>query len=267
MSDFEDKNGNKEILESTIKTVIVPPKGNKSVLIGGIIAVILLVVGIFYFFSQQSAPLPTPSKPMNTDPTASLPKYAGNAVDIKIDKSPYSGLGEDYRKGSDDAKVVIVEFSDLQCPACSYNAEVINKIAYEFGNRILVVFKNYPLDNACNSKMAGPMHPEACSLAMLARCAGEMGNFWQFHDLVFGRSREISKDKLKPWAMEVGIKPDQYESCLKNPSYLDKIKEDINVGDAVGVNATPMLFINGRKYLGPRSFEALQEEISSFLNK
>ena len=265
----ENENGNKnqEVPESTIDTVIVPPKGNKTVLIGGIIVMILLVAGIFYFFSQQTKPTPVTSKPITGDPAASLPKYAANTVEIKLDKSAYSGLGEDYRKGSDDAKVVIVEFSDLQCPACSYNAEVMKKIEQEFGNKILVVFKNYPLDNSCNSKLAGPMHPEACKLAMLARCAGQMGKFWDFHDMVFERSKDIASDKLKPWAMEIGIKADQYESCLTNPSFLDKIKDDIIVADAVGVNATPTIFINGRKYLGPRSFEALQEEIATILNK
>ena len=99
---------------------------------------------------------------------------------IRIDSSAYSGFGEDYRKGSDDAKVKIVEFADFQCPACATASQALRQMATEFGDQILVVFKNYPLDSSCNASMEKPMHPYSCKAATLARCAGSYGKFWDY---------------------------------------------------------------------------------------
>ncbi len=243
----------------------VPSKRDLPFLFVGIIAVAVIAVFFFvyYYKSKESAAL-TQAKPLQ-DLEAALPKFSDKVQDIPISKSAYAGLGEDFRKGSDDAKVVVVEFSDLQCPACSYNARVMKRLADEFGGKILVVYRNYPLDSSCNSSVASQMHPEACRLAVLARCAGQYGKFWPYHDLVFERSRDISKENTSKWALEVGLTSSQIEACLSNESLLEKIKDDVTLGNKIGVDGTPTIFINGRKYLGPRNFEVLQDEITNLL--
>ena len=105
---------------------------------------------------------------------------------ISLTKSALIGNGEDYRKGSDGAKIILTEFADFQCPACKKVASILDEIQKEIGpDKLLLVFKNYPLDKACNKDLNGSKHQYACEVAYMARCAGEQGKFWKFHDQIF----------------------------------------------------------------------------------
>ncbi len=173
--------------------------------------------------------------------------------DLQISYSPYQGDGEDYRKGSDDAPLVLVEFADFQCPACGSTASELHAAYQARPDKIQVIFKNYPLDNSCNSQVGGPIHPLACETAFFARCAGEYGKFWEFHDLVFANQPKISKSNLESWMKQLGVSDDQMKVCRNTPAHLDKIKSDISLGNQVRVQSTPTVFVNGKKYNGARS--------------
>ena len=80
-----------------------------------------------------------------------------------------SKLGEDYRWGSDTARVTIVEFADFQCPACKHLSDIMKEIKAIFKQQVLIVFKNYPLDNQCNQNIRRSFHPFACKIALMAR--------------------------------------------------------------------------------------------------
>ena len=186
--------------------------------------------------------------------------------DIPINKSAFSGLGEDYRLGNDTAKVVIVEFSDFQCPSCKRMNLTLKSLIKSYGNQILLVYKNFPLDNKCNPSMPGPMHQLACDMATLARCAGQYGKFWQYHDLVFDNQQSASPALLRSWAKEVGLNDEQIKTCLSSKSIIDKIRDDIQIANKLGVNSTPTLYINGYKFVG-RGANALKLEIDKILNR
>ena len=118
---------------------------------GSLAAVGLIVpIAIYNFFGPQAGGPPAElvekevSEKVKTDPVRSL--LAPMGINIKIDQSPYSGMGEDFRKGNDRAKVQIVEFADFQCPACKGASTLLDQVYKEYGSSVLVVFKNYPLD-------------------------------------------------------------------------------------------------------------------------
>ena len=184
--------------------------------------------------------------------------------EIKIAKSAYSGLGEDYRKGSDGAKVVITKFSDFQCPACMRMAEFLRRLVSEFGSRILVVYRNYPLDMKCNPSITRVLHEAACDAAILARCAGKHSKFWQYHDLAFAEQASASPKTAVEWAKSIGLSEAQIQQCQQDKFIVEKIQADIDLGNQLGVNATPTIFINGRKFVG-QGFEALRFEVLSQL--
>jgi protein-disulfide isomerase/uncharacterized membrane protein len=185
--------------------------------------------------------------------------------DIKVYTSPFSSYGEDYRKGNDAAKVKVVEFSDFQCPACKTAAATVKKLAEEFGDSILIVYKNYPLDESCNSAIKRKFHDFACESAIMARCAGRFGKFWQFHDLVYARQNEINSENLKAFAKEVGLTDAQIAECVDSKDLLTKVKDDIEMANKAGVDATPTFFINGRKVLEIRSEEGLSSAVRKAL--
>ena len=187
---------------------------------------------------------------------------------FRIDRSPYAGYGEDYRKGDDSAKVTIVEFADFQCPACRRASGQLKQLQQEYGNTISIVFKNFPIDKDCNPNVSREVHQHACSAAILARCAGRYGKFWEMHDRIFANQSNLSQEKLAELGKEVGLSDDQMAECNTSVDILNKIKEDIKQGQDAGVSGTPTLFMNKRKIIGnDRSLEAMKREIDRLLRE
>jgi rhodanese-related sulfurtransferase/predicted DsbA family dithiol-disulfide isomerase len=186
--------------------------------------------------------------------------------EFAIRRSANSGLGEDYRKGREDAEVVIVEFSDFQCPGCAGGAEFLGSLVEKYEDEILLVFKNYPLDRHCNPAIKRRFHEHACDIAVMARCAGAQGKFWEFHDLAFAQQRPMSGDKIRSWAAEVGLSNSQIDACLaREDEFLRKIGEDIFEGEKLGVQGTPTIFLNGRKLLS-YDYQALTRDVERILS-
>lgn len=236
----------------------------KNVLSGGTTAVISVAAVVLVFNFTKS--FLTPSSANVAKNPANIPALSQTAEEIPLAKSAYSGLGEDYRKGGDNAKVVITEFADMQCPACASVSNTLSTIAKEYGDRILIVFKNYPLDSSCNSSVQSRIHDQACSAAIIARCAGQYGKFWEYHDIVFSRQSSITAANLRQWGGEIGLTEEQMTTCLNSKDMKDKLAEDVALGNKLGVDSTPTLFINGRKLLGGRSISDLKSEIDQLLN-
>ena len=226
------------------------------------LVVVVACIALHSFAKPRPSTLP-PEQQTQLDQSAPLLGSARH--DIVINKSPYSGFGEDYRKGSDQARVQVVEFVDFQCPSCKAMSATIDILRREYQDRVLFVFKNYPLDSSCNSNMRGSAHEFACAIAVMARCAGRFGKFWQFHDLAFAEQRDANTDKVGQWAGKVGLNSEQIKSCQRSADIKKKIKDDIAAGSKIGVEGTPTLFINGRKYLGSAQIDQLRREIDRIL--
>lgn len=219
-------------------------------------AVALLFTIITYSFLK-----PENTRNFTPDLPQDGPEFSTEALDllnttrqeIPISRNKYAGKGEDYRKGSDGAKVTIVEFADYQCPACRYAFEALNAVYKEYGDRVQIVFRNYPLDNACNPQIQSRFHEWACEAAVVARCAGQYGKFWQMHDRIYANQSDLNGANLLKWALEVGLTAEQVDQCRQSQSILDKIRDDVALGTKLGVTGTPSIFINGRKVEGGRS--------------
>lgn len=214
----------------------------------------------------SSSPAFQPDVPKSAEEVKQILQQIKQLPQIKVDRSPYSGKGEDYRKGSDDASIVIVEFADFQCPACRSASAALKRISQEYGDRVQVVFKNYPLDNSCNKNIGGSLHQHACKAAVMARCAGRHGKFWEMHDKIFGEQSKIDETRLELWARDLGLSKDQLAECQESSEIIDKIKDDINQGDQLGVEGTPAVFINGLPSRG-RTFDAIKAQVDLLLSE
>lgn len=226
-----------------------------------------IVTGLTILVYSQLAPTSDPRQHPNFvgEPEEGAPTLSSQTYDIPVNLSAYSGYGEDFRKGSDQAKVTIVEFADFECPACAAAARTLAQIAARYQDRINLVFKNYPLDQACNNGISRKLHEQACELAVMARCAGEAGKFWQYHDLAFGNQKLIDAEKPRQWAKIVGLSDSQIETCANSKAILNKVKDDIRLGNSIGVQGTPSIYINGRKLLVNANFVTVAAEIEKIL--
>jgi protein-disulfide isomerase len=152
--------------------------------------------------------------------------------------------------GPNDAPVTLVEFADYQCPYCSKVNPVLQAMEKEYGNRLKVVFKDFPL----------PMHKDAEKASEGARCAGEQGKFWEFHDLLFS-SHQVDVPSLKSHAAELKLDQAKFDTCLDSGAEAAAVKKDQAEGVRLGLTGTPSFFVNGHFFSGAADSAMLHEMI------
>ncbi len=181
-------------------------------------------------------------------------EYVNSAkrFDVDISNDPYYG--------NKDAKLVIVEFSDFECPFCKKAALQVKKVLSGYKDRIKLVFKNFPLHTECNAAVKRDVHPNACRLAKMAECAFRQDKFWVMHDLIFDRQEKIKHKKLDSEIFTslvdgAGLDKDDFNRCMSDGSVLLSIKEDTLWGKKLKISSTPTFVINGVRFNG--SFKPL----------
>lgn len=160
-----------------------------------------------------------------------------------------------YPDGSASAKVVIVEYSDFQCPFCGAAAVEIKRFKQDYGQEVRHEFRQFPLDNACNSGMGGQLHANACKAAVASECAADQKKFWEYHDRLFANQKNLDVASLKVYAAELGLDTEKFNNCLDTREKLDAVKKEIGEGYSAGVDGTPAFFFNGKKMNAGATYE------------
>ena len=169
-------------------------------------------------------------------------------------------------KGETGVPLVIVEFTDYECPHCSKAHEVLDQIFKEYRGYVRIEHKDYPLDNECNPNLSRPFHRNACMAASYARCAAEQGKFWRMHDLIFANNHNLSERKLQELAKEAGLDIDKMISCSRRPDILKGIQQDISEGMELGIKGTPAFIVDGEKIMGFRPVEFWRQIVEKKLD-
>ncbi len=202
-----------------------------------------------YFAMQEDADILTEDKKARI-----VAQYVGEWEKepvIQIDVKRGSVLSSDFTKGTQGAPIQIIEFSDYACPHCQDLGKTLTQYAKDYPGAFEAVHKDFPLDSTCN-KFAAGMHPGSCLAAEFARCAGEQGNFWQVAEVFYssgvpeGETPEKIKDQLMEEASSLGLDRDAISECLTSGRQLEKIKLDAALGDALKLQGTPGVWINGK---------------------
>ena len=184
-----------------------------------------------------------------------VPQQAPPTVNIDMKKI----VDDDPYLGKDNAPVVIVEFSDYQCPFCSrFYTETLSQIKTQYidTGKVKFVYRDFPLS----------FHPEALPAATAVNCAEEQGKFWEFHNKVFENQQTISAANYKLWAEELGLDVAKWETCTKDTKVKAEIQKDFNDGTAAGVQGTPAFIINGKIVSGAQPFTAFSQVIEAELS-
>ncbi|MGB1254382.1 MAG: DsbA family protein [Thiolinea sp.] len=140
-------------------------------------------------------------------------------------------------KGGAEAKAVLVEFADYQCPHCKRAGDVLKEVSAEFGDELKVVFMDYPINRSGISR----------KIAEGAACAAQQDKFWEYHDLAFSDQRALKKDSAPGFAEKLGLDQEAFAKCLDSDYPATQVKKGEEQGKRLGVNSTPTLFLNGRK--------------------
>jgi len=164
-----------------------------------------------------------------------------------------------YFKGAEDASVTIIEWSDFQCPFCErFYSNTLQQIEenYVETGKVKLVYKDFPLDS---------IHPQATPAAIAARCAGDQGKFWEFHDKIFENQRFLSEDSYKQWAGELGLDTATFNECFDNQEHLSAVRQDLVEGQQAGVRGTPGFLVNGKLISGAQPYSVFQQAIEDAL--
>jgi protein-disulfide isomerase len=179
---------------------------------------------------------------------------SNNQAPAHVDGIPVEGAPSQGTKG---APIILIEFSDYECPFCQQANSVIDNILHDYSGKILFIYKDFPLED---------LHPHALKAAEAANCASEQNQYWQMHNLLFSTQDKLTIVDLKQDAVQLGLNVAQFNTCLDNEKYADAIRKSISDGLLAGVNATPTFFVNGDRVVGGNP-DALRQSIEKNLAK
>ena len=158
-------------------------------------------------------------------------------------------------RGDPKAPVTLVEFSDFQCPHCKHLQPELEKILEDYKGKVKLYFKNYPISRA---------HPDAALAAAAALAAGKQGKFWGFHDKLFA-SDQLHEDMsvLEQYAKELKLDLGKWRADLEPMK--SQVERDHYEGERADIDATPTLFIDGKKHQGPKTYDEIKDWIDEDL--
>ncbi len=170
---------------------------------------------------------------MTSDPLAEIRKK------ISLEDSPSEGPA--------NARVVLVEYADFECPSCRQMDTILRATLPSYP-QVRLVYKDFPLSD---------IHPWAMTAAQAGRCAYQQNQagFWKFHDLIFDHQDLISPsnvfDKMQQYATEAGLDADALRGCMADPRIQAQIQKSMAEGESLHIANTPTLFVNGHRLIGP----------------
>lgn len=164
--------------------------------------------------------------------------------------------GSESVQGLEMAPIVIVEYSDFQCPYCARAEETIKQVLAAYPDKIKLVYKQFPLS----------FHDKARKASEASLCAREQGKFWQMHDLLFENQQKLEIKDLKGYAKQLNLNTAKFATCLDNDKYDAEIEADITEATSFGISGTPAFFINDEFLGGAYPFEDFKKVIDKELN-
>jgi protein-disulfide isomerase len=143
----------------------------------------------------------------------------------------------DHSIGPAHASVVVVEYSDFECPNCKQAAPAVKLLLRHFEGRIRFVYRHFPLEE---------VHPQALQAAEAAESAGVQGKFWPMHDLLFDNQPHLKLLQLRSYAEKLQIDIARYAVEMDDHLYVQRIREHMQSGRESGVRHTPTFFVDNR---------------------
>ncbi len=164
-------------------------------------------------------------------------------------------------KGNPDSKVAVVEFADFECGYCKRASGELKRLYDAYQDRVVFIFKHYPMDPQCNPGVNNRKHRDACLAAQASVCAQKQGVFWGFHDLAFKNQHQLDPDDLTAYLTAAGGDADTFVQCMRQREGESKVVADGTMGMNLDLHGTPRIWINGELYRAGQSAEQMARAI------
>jgi len=195
------------------------------------------------------------------DPKGSAPARSFTVTTEDNKQATYTLDPDDAWAGNKDAKVAVVMFGDLECGYCKRSSAELGRLYEKYSDRVLFVFKHFPMNPDCNPGVKNKKHKSACQAALASVCAQDQGYFWAFHDLAYKNQHRLDNEALRTYATEVGADGSKFDACMSSPKTAEKVEHDAEVGSSLDIHGTPRIFIDGKLYRSGTSAEMMAKAI------
>lgn len=176
-------------------------------------------------------------------------QQAGKELVERLKTDPTSIIGQSPTMGSEARKIVLVEFSDFQCPFCSKAHDTLQQFMKAHGNEVTLVYKHLPLD----------IHPEAFPAAQASWAAAQQNKFWEYHDLLFANQRKLGDAFYQEAAQQLSLNLEKFNQDRKSPASAEAVSEDQKLGETLGITGTPFFLMNGIPIRGAQPLEGFTQ--------
>jgi len=170
--------------------------------------------------------------------------------------SPPSTPPDDHVRGEPDARLELVEYGDLECPACRQAYPVVEHLLVDHARELRFVFRHFPLRE---------VHPHAQVAAEAVEAAGAQGRFWPFYERLFTQPGDLSRATLLGHAEALALDLARFEHELDAHAHLPRVLENLDLGRRAGVRSTPGFFVNGRLVDVSFGVQRLQDAVTAAL--
>jgi len=210
--------------------------------------IILVVLGVALTSAWYlTRTIPAAQNPPGNQPPSSSPGAPGSQASPAQSEQPVvtgvPGAEPAHTHGPANAPVKLEEFGDFECPPCGLFHPILKQMEEEFGDKLHVTFREFPLV---------PTHQHALAAASAAEAAGLQNKFWEMHHMIYDHQNDWKKEfDVRPifegYAKQIGIDVERYKRDIDGEAVANRIMQDGKRGHSMGVKGTPTVFINGRE--------------------
>ena len=180
-----------------------------------------------------------------------------------VDNTPLAGAvtEDDWIKGNPNADVILVEYSDFQCPACGLYYPIVKQLVAEYEGEITFVYRHFPLSQHQNARPA----------AYGSEAAGQQGKFWEMHNMIFDNQNSWSEasnaaDIFRGYAQNLELDLAKYDAAVNSQEVKNKVDAHYTGGIQSSVTYTPTFYLNGQKIQNPQNLEEFRTLIQAALD-
>ena len=162
----------------------------------------------------------------------------------------------DHVLGPNNAPLTLVEYGDYECPYCSEAFDVVLALQRSLAGKLRFVYRNFPLVHE---------HPHAELAAEVAEAVGDLGEFWDMHDLLFENHNALEFDDLLRYVDETGVDRDRVAAIIATGQPRERVHDDVAGAIRSGVSGTPTFFVNGKQYEGSWKLAPFEKYLTMLL--
>lgn len=184
-------------------------------------------------------------------------KQAGQQLLAQIKDNPTEFIGNSPTLGADNDRVVLIEFSDFQCPFCAKAHSTVDQFIQQNNQQVKLVFKFLPLAS---------IHPQAVSAARGAWAAAQQNQFWSYHDALFNQQEQLGEQLYLQIAQDLDLDIEQFNRDRNSQASLQAIQKDLTLAQQLAINGTPFFIMNGQTLSGAVSLTQLERLLTQVSN-